>query len=109
MKNNDTHIPKLDLFLDVNTPHLEKFSRLLGKELGMRESTQFKALRVLLCSMFTQGQRQVRVSRRKKSLGGKKLNPLDIKYNSVNGALDKLEANDYIIQILGSHNDYGAY
>ena len=98
-------IPKLDLFLDVNMPHLEELLHRLGKDLGMREGTQFNALRVLLCTMFIQGQRQVRVSRRKQSLGSKKHNPLDIKYNSVNGALDKLESSGYIIQVVGSHKE----
>ena len=69
-KSNITpYIPKLDLFLDVNMPHLEELTHQLGKELGMRQGTQFKALRLLLCNMYTQGQREVRVSRRKQPLG----------------------------------------
>jgi len=99
------HTPKLDLFLDVNMPHLEELTYQLGKDLGMRQGTQFPALRVLLCNMYIQGQRQVMVSRRKQPLGGKKENPLGIKYNSINGALDKLEVNDYIIQEKGSKSE----
>ena len=55
--------------------------------------------------MYIQGQKQVRVSRRKQPLGGKKDNPIDIKYSAINGSLDKLEANGYIIQELGSHEE----
>jgi hypothetical protein len=55
--------------------------------------------------MYIQGQMQVRVSRRKQPLGGKKDNPIDIKYSAINGSLDKLEANGYIIQELGSHEE----
>ncbi|WP_416694026.1 hypothetical protein [Candidatus Pseudothioglobus sp. Uisw_050_01] len=99
------HKPKIDLFLDLNMPHLEELTEQLGKDLGMRQGTQFKALRLLLCNMYIQGQRQVRVSRRKQPLGGKKDNPIDIKYSAINGSLDKLEANGYIIQELGSHEE----
>ena len=86
-------------------PHLEELTGQLGKDLGMRQGTQFKALKLLLCNMYIQGQRQVRVSRRKQPLGGKKDNPIDIKYSAINGSLDKLEANGYIIQELGSHEE----
>ena len=48
-------IPKIDLFLDVNMPHLEELTNQLGKTLGMRQDTQFKALRLLLCNMYIQG------------------------------------------------------
>ena len=99
------HKPKIDLFLDLNMPHLEELTNQLGKDLGMRQGTQFKALRLLLCNMYIQGQKQVRVSRRKQPLGGKKDNPIDIKYSAINGSLDKLEANGYIIQELGSHEE----
>jgi hypothetical protein len=105
-KSNITpYIPKLDLFLDVNMPHLKELTNQLGKELGMRQGTQFKALRLLLCNMYTQGQREVRVSRRKQPLGGKKNNPIDIKYSSINDSLDKLDANGYIIQKKGSYEE----
>jgi len=86
-------------------PHLEELTNQLGKDIGMRQGTQFKALKLLLCNMYIQGQRQVRVSRRKQPLGGKKDNPIDIKYSAINGSLDKLEANGYIIQELGSHEE----
>ena len=99
------HTPKIDLFLDLNMPHLEELTNQLGKDLGMRQGTQFKALKLLLCNMYIQGQKQVRVSRRKQPLGGKKDNPIDIKYSAINGSLDKLEANGYIIQELGSHEE----
>jgi len=105
-KSNINSFPsKLDLFLDVNMPHIEELTNQLGKALGMRQDTQFKALRLLLCNMFIQGQRQVMVSRRKQSLGGKRYNPLGIGYRSIISSLDALKDNGYIIQELGSHEE----
>ena len=99
------HIPKIDLFLDVNMPHLEELSSQLGKDLGMRQKSQFKALKLLLCNLFIQGQRKVMVSRKKQSLGGKRYNPLAIGYSSIISSLDALESNGYIIQELGDFDE----
>jgi hypothetical protein len=55
--------------------------------------------------MYIQGQRQVMVSRRKQSLGGKRYNPLGIGYRAIISSLDALQKNGYIIQIIGSHNE----
>ena len=99
------HIHKLNLFLDVNMPHLEELTERLGKDLGMRQGTQFKALRLLLCNMYNQGQRRVMVSRTKQSLGGKRYNPLGIGYRSIIASLDALESKDYIVQELGSYDE----
>ena len=99
-----THIPKLDLFLDVNMPHLRELTNDLGKDINLRDKRQKNGLMLLLCNMFIQGQRQVMVSRRRQSLGIKKYNPLSIGYGAINTALDKLEASGYIIQIKGDHS-----
>ena len=99
------HIPKIDLFLDVNMPHLEELTEQLGKDLGMRQGTQFKALRLLLCNMYIQGQRQVMVSRKKQPLGGIRYNPLGIGYSSIISSLDALENNGYIVQELGDFDE----
>ena len=99
------HIPKINLFLDFNMPHLEELTERLGKDLGMRQGTQFKALRLLLCNMYNQGQRRVMVARTKQSLGGKRYNPLGIGYRSIIASLDALESKGYIIQELGSYNE----
>ena len=99
------HIPKLNLFLDVNMPHLEELINQLGKDLGMRQGTQFKALRLLLCNMYNQGQRRVMVARTKQSLGGKRYNPLGIGYRSIIASLDALESKGYITQELGSYDE----
>ena len=98
-------MPKLDLFLDVNMPHLEELTHQLGIDIGLRDKRQIKGLRLLLCNMYTQGQRQVMVSRRKQSLGGKRYNPLGVGYRSIISSLDALQKNDYIIQIIGSHDE----
>ncbi|HIC27613.1 MAG TPA: hypothetical protein EYO81_05035 [Gammaproteobacteria bacterium] len=99
------HIPKLDLFLDVNRQQIKDLSRKLGKDIGLHDKNQRKGLRLLLCNMYIQGQRQVMVSRRKQSLGGKKYNPLGIGYRTIISSLNALQKNGYIIQIIGSHNE----
>ena len=99
------HIPKLDLFLDVNRQQIKDLSHKLGKDIGLHDKNQRKGLRLLLCNMYIQGQRQVMVSRRKQSLGGKKYNPLGIGYRTIISSLNALQKNGYIIQIIGSHNE----
>jgi len=76
MKNNTTHIPKLDLFLDVNMPHLEDLTRQFGTDIGLRDKRQIKGLRLLLCNIYIQGQREVMVSRRKQSQFVRPLHPV---------------------------------
>jgi len=99
------HIPKLDLFLEVNRQQIKDLSHKLGKDIDLRDKRQIKGLRLLLCNMYIQGQRQVMVSRRKQSLGGKKYNPLGIGYREIISSLDALQKNGYIIQEKGSHNE----
>jgi hypothetical protein len=55
--------------------------------------------------MYIQGQRQIMVSRRKQSLGGKKYNPLKIGYRAVISSLNALQKSGHIIQVIGSHNE----
>jgi hypothetical protein len=105
MKSNTTHMPKLDLFLDANRQQIKDFSHILGKDIGLRDRRQTKGLRMLLCNLYIQGQRQIRVSRRKESPGGKRSNPLSIGYKTIISSLDALQKNGYIIQIIGSHNE----
>ena len=105
MNNNTAHIPKLDLFLDVNMPHLRELTRSLGRDIGLRDKRQIRGVRLLLCNLYIQGQKQVMVSRRKMSLGGKRYNPLEIGYRAIISSLDALQKNGYIIQIIGSHNE----
>jgi len=101
-----THIPKLDLFLEVNRQQIKDLSHKLGKEIGILDKRQMRGFRLLLCNMYIQGQRQIMLSRRKLSLGGDKYNPLDIGYKAINASLDALHKNDYIIQKIGSHNEH---
>jgi len=105
VNNNTAHIPKLDLFLDVNMPHLRELTRSLGRDIGLRDKRQIRGARLLLCNLYIQGQKQVMVSRRKMSLGGKRYNPLEIGYRAIISSLDALQKNGYIIQIIGSHNE----
>jgi hypothetical protein len=98
------YIPKLDLFLDVNRQQLKDLSRELGKDIGLRDKSQMKGLRLLLCNLYIQGQRQIMVSRRKESLGGKRYNPLGVGYRIILSSLDALKKNGYIIQAIDNHN-----
>ena len=98
------YIPKLDPFLDVNMPHLEELTHQLGKEIGLRDKRQIKGLKLLLCNMYLKGRRQILVSRRKQSLGGKRYNPLGIGYSPIRNSLNKLENAGYIIQIIGDYD-----
>jgi len=98
-------MPKLDLFLDINMPHLERLTHQLGVDIGLRDKRQIKGLRLLLCNMYMQGQRQIMVPRRKRSLGGKRYNPLGVGYRTIISSLDALYKNGYIIQIIGSHSE----
>jgi len=86
-------------------PHLEELTHQLGLDIGLRDKRQIKGLRLLLCNMYSQGQKQVMVSRRKQSLGGKRYNPLGVGYRSIISSLDALQKNDYVIQIIGSHDE----
>jgi peptide subunit release factor 1 (eRF1) len=65
MTKSSTHIPRLDLFLEVNRQQLKDSSHSLSKDICLRDKNQTKGLRLLLCNMYIQGQRQVMVSRRK--------------------------------------------
>ena len=97
-------IPKLDLFLSVNTPHLEQISHALGKDINLIDRHQKKGLRLLLCNMYIQGKNQVVVSRRIQSLGGKKYNPSSIECGVINSSLDRLKEAGYITQVIDNHN-----
>jgi len=96
---------KLDLFLDVNMPRLEELIAQLGKDIGLRDKRQIKGLRLLLCNLYIQGDRQIFVSRRKQSLGTKKYNPLDIGYRSIISSVDALDEAGYILQKKGSYDE----
>jgi len=86
-------------------PHLEELIAQLGKDIGLRDKRQIKGLRLLLCNLYIQGDRQIFVSRRKQSLGTKKYNPLDIGYRSIISSVDALDEAGYILQKKGSYDE----
>jgi len=86
-------------------PHLEELITQLGKEIGLRDKRQIQGLRLLLCNLYIQGDRQVFVSRKRQSLGAKKYNPQGIGYGSIISSLDALDKYGYIIQKVGSYDE----
>mgnify|MGYP006971704632 FL=1 len=99
------HIPKLDLFLHVTTPHLEQLAHSLGKQIDLQDRHQKKGLRMLLCNLYVHGKNKVVVSRRIQSLGGVKYNPLNIECGAINNSLDKLKIAGYIVQVIGNPSE----
>ena len=101
-KSNITpYIPKLDLFLDVNMPRIEHYIEQLRKEIGLRQNSQIKALKLLLCNLYIEQDREIMLSRKKQSLGVSKYNPLGIGYRGIISALDSLHHHNWIIQVIG--------
>ena len=77
-KSNITpYIPKLDLFLDVNMPHIEHCIEQLRKEIGLRRKTQVKALKLLLCNLYKKQDIEIMVPRSKTALAIKNHSLLD--------------------------------
>ena len=99
--NNDSFRINLDLFLDVNLPYIEESIELLRKDIGLRQKSQIKALKLLLCNMYLNPDREIMLSRKKQSLGGIKYNPLGIGYRGIVSSLDALSNHQLINQVIG--------
>ena len=99
--NNKTKFTSLDLFLDVNMPHIDHCIDQLRKEIGLRQKTQIRALKLLLCNLYKKQDIQIMVPRSKTALAIKKFNPLEVGYRPFIGALDALDKYGWIEQIIG--------
>ncbi|SVD40596.1 uncharacterized protein METZ01_LOCUS393450, partial [marine metagenome] len=99
---NKPKLTSLDLFLDVNMPHIDHCIEQLRKEIGLRQNSQIKALKLLLCNLYIQQDKEIMLSRKKQSLGTSKYNPLGIGYRGIISALDGLHQHNWIHQIIGT-------
>ena len=101
VSKNKPKLTSFDLFLDVNMPHIDHCIEQLRKEIGLRQKSQIKALKLLLCNLYIQQDKEIMLSRKKQSLGTSKYNPLGIGYRGIISALDGLHHHNWIIQVIG--------
>ena len=83
VSKNKPKLTSFDLFLDVNMPHIDHCIEQLRKEIGLRQKSQIKALKLLLCNLYIQQDKEIMLSRKKQSLGTSKYNPLGIGYRGI--------------------------
>jgi len=95
------HLPKIDLLLDVHMPHIEDFIEELRKGIGLSHKTQIRALKLILCNLYENQHKEIRVYRGKTALAVQKYNPLKIGYRPFIGALDALAKYEWIDQVIG--------
>jgi hypothetical protein len=98
---NKPKLTSFDLFLDVNMPHIDHCIEQLRKEIGLRQKTQIRALKLLLCNLYKKQDIEIMVPRSKTALAIKKFNPLEVGYRPFIGALDALDKYGWIEQIIG--------
>ena len=99
--NNKTKLSSFDLFLDVNMPHIDHCIEQFRKEIGLRQKTQIRALKLLLCNLYKKQDIEIMVPRSKTALAIKKFNPLEVGYRPFIGALDALDKYGWIEQVIG--------
>ncbi len=83
-------MPKLNLFLNSESPHIDISVERLKEEIGLIRVEHTRSLKVLLCNLFTYQNKKILVSRRKNKISTAKGNPLKIGANSFISALDAL-------------------
>ena len=104
MTDRSKNKPKLtsfDLFLDINMNHIDFCIDLFRKDIGLRQKTQTKALKLILCNLYKKQDKEIMVSRNKTALAIKKFNPLEVGYRPFIGALDALHKYEWIEQVIG--------
>ena len=98
---NKPKLTSFDLFLDVNMPHIDHCIEQFRKEIGLRQKTQIRALKLLLCNLYKKQDIEIMVPRSKTALAIKKFNPLEVGYRPFIGALDALDKYDWVEQVIG--------
>ncbi len=83
-------MPKLNLFLSSESPHIDKAVEQLRREIGLTRIEHTRSLKVLLCNLFIYQNKKILVSRRKNKISTTKGNPLKIGANSFISALYQL-------------------
>jgi len=98
-------MPKLNLFLNSESPHIDKTVEQLKREIGLTRIEHTRSLKVLLCNLFNHQGKKILVSRRKNKISTTKGNPLKIGANSFISALDALDDFGLIEQKKGKKTD----
>ena len=99
-------MPKLNLFLSSESPHIDKTIEQLREEIGLTRTEHTRSLKLLLCNLFNCQGKKILVSRRKNKISTEKGNPTGIGANSFRSALDALAEFGLIEQKIGdkAHN-----
>ena len=95
-------MPKLNLFLSSESPHIDASVIQLREEIGLTRIEQTRSLKVLLCNLFTYKDKKILVSRRKNKISTAKGNPLKIGAKSFISALNALTKFGFIEQNIGN-------
>lgn len=99
--NNKPKLASFDLFLDVNSTHIEDSIDEFRKVIELTHKTQIRALKLILCNLYDKQHQEIMVPRSKKALAANKYNPLEVGYRSFIGALDALARYEWIDQVIG--------
>jgi len=98
-------MPKLNLFLSSESPHIDKTVEQLRREIGLTRIEHTRSLKVLLCNLFNYQDKKILVSRRKNKISTTKGNPLKIGAKSFISVLDALDRFGLIDQKKGKKTD----
>jgi len=98
-------MPKLNLFLSSESPHIDKSVEQLRREIGLTRIEHTRSLKVLLCNLFIYQDKKILVSRRKNKISTTKGNPLKIGANGFISALNALDGFGLIEQKKGKKTD----
>jgi len=98
-------MPKLNLFLSSESPHIDKTVEQLRREIGLTRIEHTRSLKVLLCNLFNYQGKKILVSRRKNKISTTKGNPLKIGANAFIKTLDALKRLGLIDQKKGKKTD----
>jgi len=98
-------MPKLNLFLSSESPHIDKAVEQLRREIGLTRIEHTRSLKVLLCNLFIYQNKKTLVSRRKNKISTTKGNPLKIGAKSFISVLDALDRFGLIYQKKGKKTD----
>jgi hypothetical protein len=66
-------MPKLNLFLSSESPHIDKTVEQLRREIGLTRIEHTRSLKVLLCNLFNYQGKKILVSRRKNKISTTKV------------------------------------
>ena len=64
-------MPKLNLFLSSESPHIDKTIEQLREEIGLTRTEHTRSLKLLLCNLFNCQGKKILVSRRKNKISFK--------------------------------------